>query len=129
MSEDKPEIDSRVVIPSFVSIEEVGSVELETAEEEEVPPESTATVTTTAAATVRSTLSPPRRRVRLTSITEVIEEEDDFDSFASPCQSITLKCDIKIIVTSYDDDDDDNGDNRTFVTPDSPVPLVDQGRD
>ena len=69
------------------------------------------------------------RRVRLTSITEVIEEEDDFDSFASPCQSITLKCDIKIIVTSYDDDDDDDEDNnRTFVTPDSPAPLVDQGR-
>ena len=67
------------------------------------------------------------RRVRLTSITEVIEEEDDFDSFASPCQSITLKCDIKIIVTSYDDEDD-NDNNRTFVTPDSPVPLVDQGR-
>ena len=61
MSEDKPEIDSSssYVIPSFVSIEEVASVELETAEEEEeVPPESTETVTTTAA---RSTLSPARR--------------------------------------------------------------------
>ena len=57
------------------------------------------------------------RKVHLTSITEVIEEEEDFDSFASPCQSITLKCDIKIIVTSYDDDDDDDENDRTFATP------------
>ena len=59
VSEDKPEIDSSssYVIPSFVSIEEVASVELETAEEE-VPPESTATTVTT---TARSTLSPARR--------------------------------------------------------------------
>ena len=124
MSEDKPEIDSgrvTVVVPSFVSIEEVASVELETAEEEEEEvPSPTAT-------TLSPSPPPSRRRVRLTSITEVVEEEDA--SLASPCQSITLKCDIKIIVTSYDDDDDDNGDNRTFVTPDSPVPLVDQGRD
>ena len=56
MSEDKREIDSRVVIPSFVSIEEVGSVELESAEEEALP-ESTASAT---AAPTR-TLTPPRR--------------------------------------------------------------------
>lgn len=130
MSEDKPEIDSDgaplapLVVPSFVSIEEVGSVELESAEEVLLPEES-ATVTT-----ATRVLSPPRsRRVRLTSITEVIEEEDDFDSFASPCQSITLKCDIKIIVTSYDDEDDGNDNDRTFVVtldspPESAVPAA-----
>ena len=112
-----------VVVPSFVSIEEVDSVELQTSEGEEEKERAEEVLSATTAGGT-GTLSPARRKVRLTSITEVIEEnDDDFDdgTFTSPCQSITLKCDIKIIVTSYDDDDD--GDDARgcvpFAGPDS----------